>query len=544
MKNAFRMLTVAGLCMVNHAFAIPTIWPTEGTLVEIEQLENTTNSNLVADNVNPKKIYVMPPNSAKAIMQKHLFLRTANLGFCGEMKDLQGYTKRMSAQIADLDDVLKEKAAEKAKIIEKISKAREEVAKYAVEKRLTELSDLDNEISSINQHIDALNAELKTCSSKCDTLEEQLDKRLADHSSALKRRRELARIHTASLTQYERKRQLLEGLKEDLADLDQSYTDMENDLIGIRSKLFNAYKDLGSLEAGRAAISYTSSWDENINTLQEANKGYSFEKITTQDAVFTTDIADLSHVPSGSAILAYKISACNNDGAGKCETSTYPENFSGSVVLSTIGACPIEHPDYFDLDMDHPNSAEEMSFGMTVAYDYPTAMTVEAKVEYNMYKMYQKIVKSGKKGGLFSSRSWNSVKEKTFFRDDYSVTWSDQAQLLPETEKDVIEQEMRNAIFDRMAKLALSTATNPAALVIPHLPASGATVLGNEMAKNKACQTNIYCTAASIGVKVLDAIFGGGKTTSSYTNIQDVKLEDNWSRTSVVYKPYITSYLK
>ena len=103
MKINKKILLVASIVMANVAYAIPTIWPTEDHLVHLHKVVNQTNSNLVADNVQPFKVYVMPPNSAKAVMQKKLFLRTANLGFCREMKDLQAYTRNVSADIADYE---------------------------------------------------------------------------------------------------------------------------------------------------------------------------------------------------------------------------------------------------------------------------------------------------------------------------------------------------------------------------------------------------------------------------------------------------------
>lgn len=540
------MLALTSILVLQTGYATPTIWPTEDDLVHLHKVINQTNSNLVADNVQPMKVYVMPPNSAKAVMQKQLFLRTANLGFCSEMKDLQGYTRNVSKEIANYEKRISGKKAAADEVNAKLSVARQNLAKYAIENNITELEDLDIELAELNNLIKEKTESLKDCASDCEELRVQIYDHNTNHASALKRRRELARKFTSAMAAYEKRKKSVEGFEDDLRAANKSWQTLEDDLSSVRTTLFNLYKDLGSLEGGRAAITYTSSWDDNIEKLRVLNPGYEFEKIQTKDSVFMTDIADLSHVPSATAVMAYKISACTNGEKGRCETSTYPDSFSGSVVLSTVGACPIEHPDYFDLDLSQENSAEQMNFGMTVAYDYPTAMTVKATATYNMYKMYQKIVSSGRSGGFFKSKSWNSVTEKTFFRDSYSVNWDEQDReaSISEARKIELEQEMRNAIFDRLAKIGLPAVANPGALVTPLVPASGATVLGNELANNRACQTNVYCTAASIGVKLLNAIFGGGSSSSSYTNIQDVDMKDVWSQTLVVYRPYITSYIK
>jgi predicted nucleic acid-binding Zn-ribbon protein len=544
LKN--QMLAITSIVLMNAAYATPTIWPTEDNQVHLHRVVNQTNSNLVADNVQPMKVYVMPPNSAKAVMQKKLFLRTANLGFCREMKDLQGYTRNVSKEIADYEARVRGKKADADKINAKLSLARQDLATYTVENNISELEDLDSELAELTNLIKEKTDDLKVCSKNCDELRIQISDHNTNHASSLKRRRELAKNHTSALAFYEKKKRSVEAYEEDLRSANKSWVTLEDDLISVRTSLFSLYKDLGSLEGGRAAITYTSAWDENLEKLRDLNPGYEFEKITTRDSVFITDIADLSHVPSATAVMAYKISACTNGEKGKCETATYPDSFSGTVVLSTVGACPVEHPDYFDLDLTQPNSAEEMNFGMTVAYDYPTAMTVKATAKYNMYKMYQKIVSSGKSGGFFKRKSWSSVTEKTFFRDSYNVNWDEQDReaSIPEARKIELEQQMRNAIFDRLAKIGLPSVSNPGALVVPTVPASGAAVLGNELANNRACQANVYCTAASIGVKLLDAIFSSSSSSASYTNIQDVDMKDEWSQTSVVYRPYITSYIK
>ncbi len=546
MKIKLWSVTLFGICQMGVALATPTIWPTEDTYVQVHKVVNPTNSNLIADTVQPLKVYVMPPNSAKAVMQKKLFNRTANLGFCREMRNLQDYTRRVSAEIADYEGRLYGKKADADRIERKRSQARAALAQYATEKNITELQDLDVELSELTSLIREKTEELKECANNCEELKKQIGHHNFNHSTALRRRRELARQFTSVIAQYEKKKSLVEGYEDELRAANRAWMNLEDDIISVRTNLFNLYKDLGSLEGGTASITYTSSWDDNVSVLRQMNPEYEFEKIQTKNSVFVTSIADLSHVPSAKAILAYKISACSNDANGKCETSAYPDSFTGSVVLSTIGACPIEHPEYFDLDLSQPNSAEEMNFGMTVSYDYPTAMTVKATATYNMYKMYQKIAKSGRSGGFFRSKSWNSIEEKTTFRDSFTVNWDEQDReaSVSDARKIEIEQEMRNAVFDRLAKIGLPAVINPAELVAPLVPQSGAMVLGNELAKNKACQTNIYCTGASIGFKVLDAIFGGSSASSSYTNIQDVDMKDVWSQTLVVYRPYITSYIK
>lgn len=201
------------------------------------------------------------------------------------------------------------------------------------------------------------------------------------------------------------------------------------------------------------------------------------------------------------------------------------------------------HPDYFDIQT--PNSTEEMAYGMTVSYEYPTSFVAEATATYNMHKMYQKIARSGSSGGFFSSRSWSSVEERTYFSDSFKVSWveQDSANSIPDEKKADLEREMRNNIFARMATIGLPAVANAGALVSPPaLSASGAVVLANSL--QKTCPGNYYCVGAAMALNVLDAIFGSKSTTSSYTNIQDVDSVESWSRKKVVFKPWVSSYVK
>lgn len=542
-----KILTLMSLMLSANAFALPTIYPTDEFQSMLFAIKNPTDSNLVADNVNSRKVYVMPPNSAKAMVSKNLSFRTANLGFCREMGDLQGYSRNAAKDIGEYEKRLELKKKEVDAVKAKLSNAKQVAAQYAEVNKLTELEAIDIRMDTLDLLIKDKNALLKDCDANCGIIKEQIRAHLEESSLLSQRRRSLAKLYSANISQFERHKKSVEGFEDDLREAYKSWNQMDDDLASVKSTLIRMYKDLGSLEAARSTIIFKSHWDTNIDELRVNNPGYEFSKIQTENAVLTTDLVDLINVPSGSAIVGYQLSSCrNSDSTSKCETPSYPETISGTVVLSTIGACPIEHPEYFDLNPNTPNTPDQMSYGLTVAYEYPTAMSVSAKATYNMHKMYQKIVKSGKKGGFFRSKSYSSVSERTEFQDSFSVDWSEQDAkvTIPESRKIEIEQEMRNSIFGRLAKIGLPTVANPGDLIAPTVPKNGAVVMADELKANKACQTNYYCAGASIALNVLDAIFGSSSSAASYTNVQNADMTERWSSTSVVMKPYVTSYVK
>ena len=111
-----------------------------------------------------------------------------------------------------------------------------------------------------------------------------------------------------------------------------------------------------------------------------------------------------------------------------------------------------------------------------------------------MYKMFEKIVSSGSSGGFFSSRSWTSVEERNFFRDSFSINWTEQdpENTVTEEQRLNVEHDMRAHILERLASLALPTAPNRDAIIqAGQPPPHGAVVVAGSLMT--ACPTNIYC---------------------------------------------------
>ena len=167
----------------------------------------------------------------------------------------------------------------------------------------------------------------------------------------------------------------------------------------------------------------------------------------------------------------------------------------------------------------------------------------EAEAKYNMYKMYQKIMRSGKSGGLFRSKSWSSVEERNFFKDSFTVSWDDSENTLSQADKDAREQEMRRSVLSRLATIALPTVPNRAEILnAGDPPTRGAIVVSDELMKT--CPSNVYCVAGAAVMRVLDAIFGNSTSTANYTNIQDITVTEKYNNKQKITKSWITSYLK
>lgn len=530
-------MLLLGSVLTTTAWALPTIYPTDVTL--ISTIKNTTNSNLVADNADPHTFWVMPPNSAYSKVG-NLHSLTANIGFCREMQDLQTYSRRTLAHLAELEKEVAANEETFKQIDLKIQNARADLAEHAAINHLDELIKIDGKIAELDVQIQDLITKQHNCSSNCRELREQTRVARNERMEEVKLRRQLYLQHSTSARAYESKRVALQGLLQELADAQVAVNRPKDTLTAIRSSFHKMYESFTTMEGGRASISFESGWDNNIEKLRQENPGFSFNKISTQNTVITTSIADIPTLPVGGAILNYYIGGSVT--SDKISLPSYPDNFSGNLRLSLLGACPALHPEYFDINV--PNGTNEMKYGLIASYEYPSAFKVSAKATYNMHKMYSKIASSGKKGGFFRTKSWSKTEERTFFQDSFKVTWSEQdaANSISNEEKDELESQWRMSILSRLAVIGLPAVVNAGQLTIPQPGKSGALVLGEELAKNKFCSSNAYCTAAAVGLNVLDAIFGSSSSSASYTNVQDANLVEEWSREKVVYKPMVTSY--
>ena len=535
MKKKIALCLLTSSMLMSQAQALPTIYPKNTTY--LSTIFNTTNSNLVADDTDMRVIYVMPPNSARSIV-KGLHTINANVGFCKEMASLQ----KSSANIISKMDALTEEElnAKKAndEIRKKIAEANEDLADYVTLAKLDEIMALDLRLTAIEERISDFTAKAESCSSACEEINREIYTLQKERNEVSKSRRAKASERAKEIKDYEKKKAKVAAYQQELIDQEDSWSKLSSRLMKIRGDFHAMYGSFAQMEGARAGILFESNWDQNIDDLRAANPQFDFKKISTQNAVITTNIADLSNIPTGGAILGYDIAGKYD--AGALKLPAYPDTMSGNVRLSLLGACPMLHPQDFDITV--PTNVEGMNYGMTVSYEYPTAFLLEATAEYNMYKMYQKIVKSKTKGGFFSSKKTTSIEERNFFRDEFKVTWEeqDQANSMTDEQKADVERDMRNNIFGRLAAIGLPAVANAGQLVLPQPDKTGAVVLSDSL--KKTCPGNAYCVGAAIALDVLQAVFGSSTATTNYTNIQDAQLKERFSSKKVIYKPWITTY--
>jgi predicted nucleic acid-binding Zn-ribbon protein len=535
MKKLIATMTTA--LITTGAFATPTIYPKDVTL--LSSIKNTTTSNIIADDSDNRVIWVMPPNTAYSKVGS-LHTITANVGFCKEMANIQSYTRNLTERLMSLQEREIESRGELDAISTKISEARQVYSAHVVANNLQDIDKLDERLTIVEEQIAALNEKLNSCNDQCSEISGQLAELRKERLSLAKDRRTMSKDRLRAVHLMDQKKSSVENFEKDFEEAEEKYNKISQDVTDMHTRLLGMYKDFAKMEGARAAISFESDWDKNMQDLGTDNPEFIFKQIQTENALVNTSLMAGNSLPGESAVLAYEISGKAVEGG--IEFSSYPPSFSANLRLSLIGTCPILHPDLFDIKVE--NGTDQMKYGMIISYEYPTTVEASLEVDYHMKKIYEKIVKSKKKGGFFSSSKSSSVTEKNFFKEDFITKWNEQdaSHSYTDEEKADIEKEIRDDMMARLAANAVTLLPNPGALIAGGAGASGMAVLGSSLAKNKACQTNAWCMGAAIGANVLNAMFGRSNTTSSYTNIQDYWQHVTWSRKKVILKPWISSY--
>jgi hypothetical protein len=525
---------IASITFAMNAGAEPTLYPPD--LSVLASVRNFTTSNILADEMDSKTVWVMPPNTATASVSG-LHSKTSNMGYCAEMRDLQTYSSEISAEISKIMLKRSRKQDELDALQMRADKLNESAQSYAAENGFAALAEMDGRIADLETRLTELYNLSQNCTANCDELSTEIRTVIEAKRLLLKDRSAFAKQNTADLREYNMRKKRAEAAAKTAQNARRAFLDLSNELNNLSQRHRETYASFGELEGGRAALKYETLWDENVQKLREENPGIHFSKIATQNAMMMTELAGLPNIDPRSAIKAIAGAGVLENGVSSF--TAYPPSFSSNIVLSLIGACPLEHPEYFDLK---ENKVDAMKYGVIITYEYQTVFTFKATAFYNMHKMYEKIVSSGKKGGFFRSRSWSSVTERNFFSDSFRLKWDDKEKSVSAEDREVIEDELRRNVLTRLATLAIPNAPNRADIIAAAPPPKNGAIVASESLM-KTCPANVYCAATAAVLQIMDAIFGSSSSTASYKNIQDYEFIEGYERTQKVTKSAITSYL-
>lgn len=528
-----KLITSVCLLISTNLYAYPTLYPTSINT----NIKNNTNSSYLADDNSSRQFYVLPPNSSFAKV-KGLHTVTANVGFCREISKIQKYnedTLDMMNSMKSKDDDIKRQLVEQNK---KLILANEDLAKYTTANNMQELTMLDMRISQLEKRLDELYSKFKNCTSDCIVLNQDIENTQSTRMNLITKRYEFSAQNMLALTEYEKKKAYVQSLKDNVEQLQMYWSKTQKELKELYADFGRMFDAHAKREGGRVAINYDSQWNENVLQLNKDNPGYNFVKSQTKNASIKASAYSKNNLIPDGSVLSFDVGGMSVDGI--LQFGSFPDSFSGNAVLSILAVCPMLHPDWFDQKID--STINDMTYGLTVNYDYPAVMKLQISAHYNLYRMYEIIKKQGTNGGLFSSSSWSEQKENEVFNEAFWVDWKeeDERQPISFEKKIAITTDLRRQMLSRLAGYLVMNNDAARMTLAGAVPSTGAMVLSNSL--NKTCSFNIYCKGASIALDVLQAIFGSSSTQQNFKQITNVEMTDNYSSSQIVMQPITTTY--
>jgi hypothetical protein len=219
----------------------------------------------------------------------------------------------------------------------------------------------------------------------------------------------------------------------------------------------------------------------------------------------------------------------------------FSNSVSGQIVLSLVGACPyFEGPYSARTGINFQELAAYLVANVT--YQYEAFVKRGYVAEYNLNNFYKRVETQKKKGGFFSSKTVHSIVEegdssdwfKIFFdaptTGEFQYTEAEQATISREVKADLIDRAMK-----RFAFLAGGPTTPPA---VPEMAPTGASSAAKALRK---CHL-WYCQAGSLGLGVLNSIFGRSTAVSSFQRTNDIWTKDTVRGTKVVTRATTTTF--
>lgn len=526
------------LLAVKQASATPTLYPPD--INALSYINNPTNSNLIADDKDSNTIYVMPPNEAYGRVTG-LHTLTANLMFCSNLKQLAKQSQELQSRIHSLSLRMAAETENIQKLEQKISAAKQEAAKFAVENKLGDLLKLDEDIEAISISLQAKYELLDKCQQSCELIADEARMLQSQLRQLRQARTDFVKRNLRAVQIYNKKYAKVKALKEEQEALLENYEKIQAKLRKAEDQVASLYSTYGQMEGARASFKYRSEWADNVKKLRELNPGFNFTQLSTQNVMIYPGVLGVSGLPPTGAVIGFEAPGSANLKDGGISMPSYPPSFDGNVVLSLVGACPMVKPDMFDFKAD--TDPKNMRYGLLITYQFPSAMKLEMTVTYNMYKLYTLMRESGRKGGLFRTRSWSRTEERTYFRDAFRVDWSSQdpQNQIDDEQRIAMEREARNHLMMRLFNLAVPQIPDKSLLAeLVQPPKSGSLVVADSLMK--ACPGNKYCVAGSIILQGLDAIFGRSSSSSQYIQVQDFEEQEHFSHSKTILKTWITNY--
>lgn len=520
-------------------WAVPTLYPDQMN----HSIVNRTDSAYIADSLDGRRFYVLPPQSA-TMQATGLQAVTANTGFCQELSEIQKYNLETLQMLNELKQkevqLLKEHDLQEREI----RKARAELAQYATANQLVEYSLMRQQIEDTQKRIDALYEQTKQCQPDvCQLILKEIQNALSSQQFFQTEMNRFISDKTAAAQEYERRRQIIANNQEQYKERAERISTLKASLQQMYADYIRMYQAHALREGGQATFQYDSGWEANVQRLSFDNSFYAFEKIPTQKAVIRAGaFQSLSTLPGGS-VMAFSVAGAKAQEA--LHLPAFPETFSALATLNLLGVCPLLYPDLFGFDRHDPRvDPKKLKYGLTVSYEYPVEFKFNLDLKYNMYKMYEIVKSQGSQGGFFGSKKWSYQDEKNMFRDSFDVQWrwNSEKPWLTVQQQLAIESDIRTQLMSRLGAQLKIKNDSPSELSISDggSPRAGALVLADSLAQT--CPSVGFCRAASLGLNLLHSVFSSSQITQQMKQSLNVEMRESYSQNQIQMQSMLTSY--
>ena len=545
MKLTMIALLAGGLTELAHA------WPSgyNSKSSEITKMEGQTKASLISDHEDSRTIWVMPPLTGTTEFIG--FQPTANLGFCSGLKHIYAATESMGKKLLEVQNNFNKRNADVDAAAADLVAAQKDQSNVVAKSDYTrELSDLSADIQDLDDRAEDTQNKLKECDQDCDALRDEL-KIVYDEGRELRKQyNELRKQNVQEsrlLEAAQRKVELHEKiLHQAKLRASQEYELMEQ----INAQIITIFNNQAQLAGGSTHAEYKTGWLNLMASLSKKYPNLNFLQIPTYDVKL-----NFNPIPKSNSLLASALAAIDPvrgysvaglpmpDLLKPNLVPSIPEVVSADVHLNLLGACPLAYGEDFIKYQDIPNPK---IYSFSMEYAYPRVFKYKVTASYNLYQVYERIMKKTKKGGFFYTKTKNQVVEDIKDKETFKIAWEkdDPKKLISLEDRAKIEntlkQDLVHRVLQRIGKPIFDETAARDTPALPGIQDSGATVLAKGL--GNICGFNIYCQVGKWVILGADSIFGRKNAEAHLRKAWDVTSTEVRSDESVTLVPGMASF--
>ncbi|MGE0172134.1 MAG: hypothetical protein AB7T49_05085 [Oligoflexales bacterium] len=532
-KNGF--IICMAWCSASVALSVPSAYVSKFGALPIQ---NTTQSDLVRDTESSQTVWVLPPRTG--LTKFTGFWASGNLGFCSGLKNLYTASNNIDNQITSLTTELGSLASELGEKKAALDEAKKDLAKVSSTPSMEPILALETQIESLEFRRSELLTSLESCEETCDELKEEYR---ANKESVRTIRTDLKKLRDKrgeAVQEYDRLKAIADARQEEFDTFNNNYLAALEKLEQVKSTLRSLYANDARIEGGYAMIDYDLGWRKSVSSLEQEYPDFDFRQVPTANvrlnAALVSASSENGYFDSIPAILDYSLDGVPYLpwGENQSELSSLPDVLSGSIRLSLIGACPLATDKFFDESTGtvlSDNSGNPL-FGVALQYQYPAAYKTKVTASYNLWKVYEKVVKNGKRGGFFSTKAYAEVVEKPWTSDEFQIDWKieDPNSIYTEKVRAEIQDHLKSQLMNRLLSIVGNPVPGKPEVTMPapgSPPEPGALVMANGL--QSTCGFNFYCQAAGWILRAGNSIWGNTSTESRFKQSFNATVKETWS---------------